>query len=86
MSKKIENLTKQIAQLVRGIEKRNNKILYLLEENRRLRDENFELYCAVQCLDPHFISMFPYDGYKVPYVQKVMDANGIEWRRGESNE
>jgi len=81
MTKKEENQRKSIRELLKGISYRNHRILRLLEENRELRKNNFELYCALNALSPKSVTMHPYEGYTDPYIIKILEANGIEWKR-----
>lgn len=78
MSKKEENQRKAIKGLLDGIEYRNKKILRLLEENRALRKNNFELYLAVLALDAGGIRFRPYGGFTDPYIKKILADKGFK--------
>lgn len=80
MTKKEENQRKALKEMFKAIQYRNHKILRLLDENRFLREENFQLFCAINALSKTSITIHPYEGYR-DYIAKIMDDNGIDWRR-----
>jgi len=79
--KKEENQRKALKELFKAVQYRNKKIFYLLDENRFLRQQNFELRCAVQALSKTSVTMHPYGGYTDPQLADILDKNDIDWRR-----
>lgn len=71
MGKKEENQRKAIKELLAGIEYRNRKILRLLEENRYLRQKNFEYFCALQWLGGG-PKVQPYGGFTDDYIKRLI--------------